>query len=102
MMHCLQGKGLGKSSVNRMLSAECFKQRMEKGLSFLEFNYMILQSYDFYHLNKEHSCSVQLGGDDQWSNMLGGMDLVRRKSQDQAYCLTVPLLANSQKRLICA
>lgn len=83
-------------SVNRMLSAECFKQRMEKGLSFLEFNYMILQSYDFYHLNKEHSCSVQLGGDDQWSNMLGGMDLVRRKSQDQAYCLTVPLLANSQ------
>lgn len=83
-------------SVNRMLSAECFKQRLEKGLSFLEFNYMILQSYDFYHLHKEHSCTVQLGGDDQWSNMLGGMDLVRRKSQSQAYCLTVPLLVNSQ------
>ncbi|SME94348.1 tyrosine--tRNA ligase [Pseudobacteriovorax antillogorgiicola] len=83
-------------SVNRMLTAECFKQRLEKGLSFLEFNYMILQSYDFYHLNKEFDCSVQLGGDDQWSNMLGGMDLVRRKSQRQAYCLTVPLLVNSQ------
>ena len=83
-------------SVNRMLAAECFKQRLEKGLSFLEFNYMILQSYDFYHLNKEHGCSVQIGGDDQWSNMLGGMDLVRRKSQDQAYCFTLPLLANSQ------
>ena len=83
-------------SVNRMLSAECFKQRMEKGLSFLEFNYMILQSYDFYHLNNEEDCTVQLGGDDQWSNMLGGIDLVRRKNQQQAFCLTVPLLVNSQ------
>lgn len=82
-------------SVNRMLSAECFKQRLEKGLSFLEFNYMILQSYDFYHLNKFADCTVQLGGDDQWSNMLGGMELVRRKEQKQAFCVTLPLLANS-------
>ncbi len=83
-------------SVNRMLAAECFKQRYEKGLSFLEFNYMILQSYDFYHLNKHQDCAVQLGGDDQWSNMLGGMELVRRKEQKQAFCVTVPLLVNSQ------
>ena len=83
-------------NVNRMLSAECFKQRMETGLSFLEFNYMILQSYDFYHLFKNFDCTVQMGGDDQWSNMLGGMDLVRKKAGGQAYCLTVPLLANSQ------
>ncbi len=83
-------------SVNRMLTAECFKQRLEKGLSFLEFNYMILQSYDFYHLNKFHGCSVQLGGDDQWSNMLGGMELVRRKEQKQAFCFTLPLLVNSE------
>lgn len=83
-------------TVNRMLAAECFKQRMEKGLSFLEFNYMILQSYDFYHLNKTYDCSVQLGGDDQWSNMLGGMDLIRRKEGRQAFCFTVPLLTNSQ------
>ncbi len=83
-------------SVNRMLAAECFKQRLEKGLSFLEFNYMILQSYDFYHLNKHFDCSVQLGGDDQWSNMLGGMELVRRKEQKQAFCFTLPLLVNSE------
>ncbi len=83
-------------SVNRMLTADCFKQRMEKGLSFLEFNYMILQSYDFYHLNKTEDCAVQLGGDDQWSNMLGGMELVRRKEQKQAFCVTVPLLVTSE------
>ena len=83
-------------SVNRMLSADCFKQRYEKGLSFLEFNYMILQSYDFFHLNKHEDCAVQLGGDDQWSNMLGGMELVRRKEQKQAFCATVPLLVNNQ------
>ncbi len=83
-------------SVNRMLAAESVKQRLEKGLSFLEFNYMILQSYDFYHLNKHYDCSVQLGGDDQWSNMLGGMELVRRKEQKQAFCVTVPLLVNSE------
>jgi len=83
-------------SVNRMLTAECFKQRLEKGLSFLEFNYMILQSYDFYHLFREYGCSVQVGGDDQWSNMLGGMELVRRKDSQQAFCCTVPLLVNSQ------
>ena len=83
-------------SVNRMLSAECFKSRLEKGLSFLEFNYMILQSYDFYHLNKEYDCTVQMGGDDQWSNMLGGMDLIRRKELGSAYCFTLPLLVNSQ------
>lgn len=90
-------RDIGKHfSVNRMLTAECFKQRMEKGLSFLEFNYMILQSYDFYHLNKTYGCTVQLGGDDQWSNMLGGMDLIRRISSEQAYCFTLSLLANSQ------
>ncbi|MFW7380470.1 MAG: tyrosine--tRNA ligase [Oligoflexus sp.] len=83
-------------SVNRMLTAECFKQRLEKGLSFLEFNYMILQSYDFYHLFREYDCTVQVGGDDQWSNMLGGMELVRRKESSQAFCCTVPLLVNSQ------
>jgi tyrosyl-tRNA synthetase len=82
-------------TVNRMLAAECFKQRYERGLSFLEFNYMILQSYDFYHLNIHEDCSVQLGGDDQWSNMLGGMELVRRKERKQAFCVTLPLLVNS-------
>ena len=82
-------------SVNRMLTAECFKSRLEKGLSFLEFNYMLLQSYDFLHLNKHEDCSVQLGGDDQWSNMLGGMDLIRRKERKQAFCMTVPLLVSS-------
>ena len=68
-----------------MLTAECFKQRLEKGLSFLEFNYMLFQSYDFYHLFKEYGCTVQLGGDDQWSNMLGGMELIRRKERSQAF-----------------
>lgn len=82
-------------SVNRMLTAESVKQRLEKGLSFLEFNYMILQSYDFYHLHKNYGCTVQMGGDDQWSNMLGGMELVRRKSRDQAFCVTMPLLVSS-------
>jgi tyrosyl-tRNA synthetase len=83
-------------SVNRMLTADSVKLRLEKGLSFLEFNYMILQSYDFYHLNKFEDCSVQLGGDDQWSNMLGGMELVRRKEQKQAFCVTLPLLVTSE------
>lgn len=79
-------------SVNRMLTAECFKQRLEVGLSFLEFNYMILQSYDFLHLNREINCTLQLGGDDQWSNMLAGMELVRRMEGKEVYCLTYPLL----------
>jgi tyrosyl-tRNA synthetase len=83
-------------SVNRMLTADSVKARLEVGLSFLEFNYMILQSYDFYHLNKHQDCAVQLGGDDQWSNMLGGMELVRRKERKQAFCATVPLLVNTQ------
>jgi tyrosyl-tRNA synthetase len=82
-------------TVNRMLAAECFKQRYERGLSFLEFNYMILQSYDFLHLHRKYGCSVQLGGDDQWSNMLGGADLVRRKEQAQAFAVTLPLLTTS-------
>ena len=81
-------------SVNRMLGAECFKSRLETGLSFLEFNYMVLQSYDFYYLKEKYDCTLQLGGDDQWSNMLGGIDLIRRKSGDRAYCLTVPLLVS--------
>jgi tyrosyl-tRNA synthetase len=85
-------------SVNRMLSAECFKSRMEKGLSFLEFNYMLLQSYDFAHLFKHEDCSVQLGGDDQWSNILAGVELIHRMHQKQAYCLTTPLLATSDGR----
>jgi len=82
-------------TVNRMLAAECFKQRYEKGLSFLEFNYMILQSYDFLHLNRTMNCTVQLGGDDQWSNMIGGMELIRRRERKQAFVCTVPLLVNS-------
>jgi tyrosyl-tRNA synthetase len=82
-------------TVNRMLAAECFKQRYEKGLSFLEFNYMILQSYDFLHLNRSWGVTVQVGGDDQWSNMIGGMDLIRRKERKQAFICTVPLLVNS-------
>lgn len=82
-------------TVNRMLAAECFKQRYEKGLSFLEFNYMILQSYDFLHLNRAFDCTVQLGGDDQWSNMIGGMELIRRREKKQAFVCTVPLLVNS-------
>ena len=83
-------------SVNRMLSAECYKQRMEKGLSFLEFNYMIMQSYDFYHLFKEYGCNMQFGGDDQWSNMLGGTELIRRKLGKDAYAMTITLLLNSE------
>ena len=83
-------------NVNRMLGAECFRQRMEKGLSFLEFNYMILQGYDFLELYQRYGCSVQMGGDDQWSNMLSGMDLIRKKMQKQAYCMTVPLLVSPQ------
>ena len=83
-------------SVNRMLSAECYKQRMEKGLSFLEFNYMIMQSYDFYHLYENYGCNMQFGGDDQWSNMLGGTELIRRKLGKDAYAMTITLLLNSE------
>ncbi len=83
-------------SVNKMLSAECYKQRMEKGLSFLEFNYMIMQSYDFYHLFKEYGCNMQFGGDDQWSNMLGGTELIRKKLQKDAHAMTITLLLNSE------
>lgn len=83
-------------SVNRMLGAECFKQRLEEGLSFLEFNYMIMQGYDFYVLNKEYNCKMQLGGDDQWSNMIAGMDLIRRKTSEQVYAMTCTLLTNSE------
>ena len=83
-------------SVNRMLSAECYKQRMEKGLSFLEFNYMIMQSYDFYHLFKEYGCNMQFGGDDQWSNMLYGTELIRKKLGKDAYAMTINLLLNSE------
>ncbi|MFP3156093.1 tyrosine--tRNA ligase [Lachnospiraceae bacterium ZAX-1] len=82
-------------SVNRMLTAECYKQRMEKGLSFLEFNYMIMQSYDFYALYKKYGCNMQFGGDDQWSNMLGGTELIRRKLGKDAYAMTITLLLNS-------
>ena len=83
-------------SVNKMLSAECYKQRMEKGLSFLEFNYMIMQSYDFYYLYKNYGCNMQFGGDDQWSNMLGGTELIRKKLQKDAYAMTITLLLNSE------
>ena len=83
-------------SVNRMLSAECYKQRMEKGLSFLEFNYMIMQSYDFYALYQKYGCNMQFGGDDQWSNMLGGTELIRRKLGKDAYAMTINLLLNSE------
>ncbi len=83
-------------SVNNMLRAECYKQRMEKGLSFLEFNYMIMQSYDFYHLFREYGCNMQFGGDDQWSNMLGGTELIRRKLGKDAYAMTITLLMNSE------
>lgn len=83
-------------SVNRMLSAECYKQRMEKGLSFLEFNYMLMQSYDFLMLSREYGCKLELGGDDQWSNILGGIDLCRRKDQKQVYGMTFTLLTNSE------
>ncbi len=83
-------------SVNRMLTAECYRQRMEKGLSFLEFNYMIMQSYDFYALFEKYGCNLQFGGDDQWSNMLGGTELIRRKLGKDAYAMTINLLLNSE------
>ena len=83
-------------SVNRMLTAECYKQRMERGLSFLEFNYMIMQSYDFYALYQKYGCNMQFGGDDQWSNMLGGTELIRRKLGKDAYAMTITLLLNSE------
>ena len=83
-------------SVNAMLTAECFKQRLEKGLSFLEFNYMLMQSYDFLMLSREYGCKMELGGDDQWSNILGGIDLCRRKDQKQVYGMTFTLLTNSE------
>jgi len=83
-------------SVNRMLTAECFKQRLENGLSFLEFNYMLMQGYDFYVLNQKYGCTMELGGDDQWSNMIAGMELIRRKAQKSAYAMTCSLLTNSE------
>ena len=83
-------------SVNNMLRAECYKQRMEKGLSFLEFNYMIMQAYDFYHLHNHYGCNMQFGGDDQWSNMLAGTELIRKKTGDDAYAMTITLLLNSE------
>lgn len=83
-------------SVNKMLTAECFKSRLERGLSFLEFNYMIMQSYDFYTLYKKYGCNLQFGGDDQWSNMIGGMELIRRKLQGNANAMTITLLTNSE------
>lgn len=83
-------------SVNRMLAAECFKSRMEKGLSFLEFNYMIMQGYDFYMLNQKYNCKMQLGGDDQWSNIIAGINLVRKKKQETVYGMTCTLLTNSE------
>ena len=83
-------------SVNNMLRAECYKQRMERGLSFLEFNYMIMQSYDFYYLFKNYGCNMQFGGDDQWSNMLGGTELIRKKLGKDAYAMTITLLMNSE------
>ncbi|MCR4671477.1 MAG: tyrosine--tRNA ligase [Saccharofermentans sp.] len=83
-------------SVNKMLTAECYKQRLEKGLSFLEFNYMLMQSYDFYYLHKKYDCCLELGGDDQWSNIIGGVELIRRKDAQPAYGLTFTLLTNSE------
>ena len=83
-------------SVNKMLTAECFKQRMEKGLTFFEFNYMLMQGYDFLHLNRKYGCILEVGGDDQWSNMLAGVDLIRRKEKKSAFCLTCTLLLNSE------
>lgn len=83
-------------SVNKMLTAECYKQRMEKGLTFLEFNYMIMQSYDFYYLHEKYGCNMEFGGDDQWSNMLAGTELIRKKTGKDAYALTIPLLTNSE------
>ncbi len=88
-------------SVNQMLTAECFKQRLEKGLSFLEFNYMLMQSYDFLMLNRKYNCKLELGGDDQWSNILGGLNLCRRKDQKQVYGMTFTLLTNSEGKKMC-
>ena len=85
-------------SVNRMLAAECFKKRLEKGMTFFEFNYMIMQGYDFWHLFKHHNCVIELGGDDQWSNMLAGVELIRRKEQKPAFCMTCKLLTTSDGR----
>ena len=87
-------------SVNNMLRAKCYEQRMEKGLSFLEFNYMIMQSYDFYHLFQHYGCNMQFGGDDQWSNMLGGTELIRRKLGKDAHAMTITLLLNSEGCLL--
>ena len=87
-------------SVNNMLRAECYKQRMEKGLSFLEFNYMIMQAYDFYHLHQNYGCNMQFGGDDQWSNMLAGTELIRKKTGDDAYAMTITLLLNSEGKKV--
>jgi tyrosyl-tRNA synthetase len=83
-------------SVNNMLRAECYKQRMEKGLSFLEFNYMIMQAFDFYYLHQNYGCNMQFGGDDQWSNMLAGTELIRKKTGEDAYAMTITLLLNSE------
>lgn len=83
-------------SVNKMLTFECYKQRMERGLTFLEFNYMIMQSYDFYKLYKDYGCNMQFGGDDQWANMLGGTELIRKKLGKDAYAMTITLLLNSE------
>ena len=83
-------------SVDKMLTAECYKQRMEKGLTFLEFNYMIMQSYDFYYLHEHYGCNMEFGGDDQWSNMLAGTELIRKKTGKDAFALTIPLLTNSE------
>ena len=88
-------------SVNNMLRAECYKQRMEKGLSFLEFNYMLMQSYDFYELFQRYGCNMQFGGDDQWSNMLGGTELIRRKLGKDAHAMTITLLLNSEGKKMC-
>lgn len=85
-------------SVNRMLTAECFKKRLERGLSFFEFNYMIMQAYDFWRLNKKYGCIMEMGGDDQWSNMLAGVELIRRKEQKPAFCMTCKLLTTSDGR----
>ena len=87
-------------TVNRMLAAECFKKRWEKGLTFFEFNYMIMQGYDFWKLHHDHNCIMELGGDDQWSNMLAGVELIRRKDQKPAYCMTCKLLTTSDGRKI--
>ena len=95
-MYCVRSDA--HFSVNRMLTAECYKQRMERGLSFLEFNYMIMQSYDFYTLYQKYGCNMQFGGDDQWSNMLGGTELIRRKLGKDAYAMTITLLVKLRRQ----